>query len=460
MFVISICVLAPFGAAHAADVAAPAAAPPPCITGSIAPSLPPELADPGGTRAALAAKGIQFQLNYIGEVLGDVAGGMRQGSIYDNRLELCIDADLEKLFGWQGAALHANGYEIGGNGLSRSYVGNLLTVSNIEALSTTRLYEAWFEQKLDGDKIAVRIGQLGADTEFLMSTYAGLFINGTFGWPNITASDLPSGGPAYPLATPSIRLKLTPSDQFAFLLGLFDGDPAGPGSGNPQERDLNGVNFRVTDPPLLIGEGQYSYNLNPDAGLAGTVKLGTWTHFGTFADERFDTAGLPLASPASNGIAQRLSGDYGVYSVIDQMIYHLPGDDPAKGVGVFVRISASPDDRNLVSFYADAGINFNGVIASRPNDSFGLGLAYARISDSVSAAEEDAVYFSGVQRPVQDYEAALELTYQAQIVPGWTIQPDFQYIFHPGRHIANPFDPTGAAIPNAAVVGVRTTINY
>jgi porin len=45
-------------------------------------------------------------------------------------------------------------------------------------------------------------------------------------------------------------------------------------------------------------------------------------------------------------------------------------------------------------------------------------------------------------------------------VPGWTIQPDFQYIFHPGRHIANPFDPTGAAIPNAAVVGVRTTINY
>ena len=285
MFVISTCVLGSFGAAHAADLAAPPAPsppPPPCITGSITTSLPPELADPGGTRAALAAKGIQFQLNYIGEVLGDVAGGMRQGSIYDNRLELCVDADLEKLFGWQGAALHANGYVIGGNGLSRSYVGNLLTVSNIEALSTTRLYEAWFEQKFADGKIAVRVGQLGADTEFITSTNAGLFINGTFGWPNITASDLPSGGPAYPLATPGIRLKLTPSDNWTFLLGLFDGDPAGPGSGNPQQRDLNGVNFRVTDPPLLIGEGQDSYNLNRGCGTGRNRqarKLESFRHF-------------------------------------------------------------------------------------------------------------------------------------------------------------------------------------
>jgi porin len=456
-------VLGPLAAAHAADVTtppAPSPPPPPCITGSITPGLPPELADPGGARAALAAKGIQFQVNYIGEVLDNASGGMRQGAIYDNRLELCIDADLEKLSGWQGAALHANGYWIAGRGLSGDYVGNLLTVSNIEALPSTRLYEAWFEQKLADGEIAVRVGQLGADTEFLMSTYAGLFVNATFGWPGITAADLPSGGPAYPLATPGIRLKLAPSDQLSFLLGLYDGNPAGPGSGDPQERDPNGLDFRVTDPPLLIGEGQYSYNLDANAGLAGTVKVGIWDHFGTFADERFDTAGVPLAAPASNGIAQRLSGDYGVYGVVDQMIYHLPGDDPTKGVGIFTRISASPDDRNLISFYADAGINFSGIIASRPNDSFGLAIAYSQISDSVSAAEQDAVYYTDEQRPIQDYEAALELTYQAQIVPGWTVQPDFQYIFHPGGHIANPFNPAGVAIPNAAVVGVRMTINY
>ena len=249
---------------------------------SIASSLPAELADPGGMRAALAAKGIQFQLNYIGEVLGDVAGGMRQGSIYDNRLELVIDADLEKLFGWQGAALHANGYWIGGTGLSGNYVGNLMTVSNIEALPTTRLYEAWFEQKLAGDKIAVRVGQLGADTEFITSTYASLFINSTFGWPDIEASDLPSGGPAYPLATPGVRLKLTPSDQFAFLLGLFDGNPAGPGSGNPQQRDLLRRQLPRDRPAAADRRGSVFIQFEPGCGTGRNRqarKLESFRHF-------------------------------------------------------------------------------------------------------------------------------------------------------------------------------------
>ena len=55
----------------------------------------------------------------------------------------------------------------------------------------------------------------------------------------------------------------------------------------------------------------------------------------------------------------------------------------------------------------------------------------------------------------------LEVTYQAQIVPGWTIQPDFQYIINPGGHVADPADPEGLRpLRNALVFGVRTTVNY
>ena len=57
-------------------------------------------------------------------------------------------------------------------------------------------------------------------------------------------------------------------------------------------------------------------------------------------------------------------------------------------------------------------------------------------------------------------EALIEVTYQAQIVPGWTVQPDFQYVFRPGGNIANARDPAGAAIKDAAVFGLRTTIRY
>jgi porin len=49
---------------------------------------------------------------------------------------------------------------------------NYLDVSGIEAIPTTRLYEVWFEQKWNGDKIAIRAGQLAADSEFATSKYA------------------------------------------------------------------------------------------------------------------------------------------------------------------------------------------------------------------------------------------------------------------------------------------------
>lgn len=167
---------------------------------SIATSLPPVLGTTFGLRPWLAAYGITYQLNQISEGWRNSQGGEKLGNTYVGRTELVIDADLEKLLGWKGGSAHANGFWIQGHGLSGYYVGNLLAVSNIEALPTVRLFEAWFEQKLFNDTTSIRLGQLAADSEFITSDYAGLFINGTFGWPGITAADLPSGGP--PIRSP------------------------------------------------------------------------------------------------------------------------------------------------------------------------------------------------------------------------------------------------------------------
>ena len=51
------------------------------------------------------------------------------------------------------------------------------------AYPDTKLYEAWIEHKFADGKIAVRAGQLAADTEFFISQSATLFVNSTFGWP-------------------------------------------------------------------------------------------------------------------------------------------------------------------------------------------------------------------------------------------------------------------------------------
>lgn len=60
---------------------------------------------------------------------------------------------------------------------------------------------------------------------------------------------------------------------------------------------------------------------------------------------------------------------------------------------------------------------------------------------------------------IPSYEGMLEISYIAQIMEGFRIQPDFQYFWNPGGHAANPDDPL-VAVPNAAVLGLRTTINY
>ena len=420
---------------------------------SIQPSLGP-YGDPGGVRAALAKHGVTYSLTYIGEVFGDLSGGARTGGIHEGRLDAELNVDLDAAAGLKGAALYAEAYRIYGDGLSGKDVMDLSTTSSIEARASTRLYEAWYEQTLPGARAALRLGQIGADTEFLVSQYAAVFVNSTFGFPNITAYDLPSGGPAYPLAAPGVRLKLTPDRHLTLLAAAFDGDPAGPAAPganpDPQRRDPHGVNFRVTDAPLVFAEAQYTYGNKDGAILPGIAKVGGWRHFGRFERE----VQVATSSPAGG----RLDGDTSLYGMVDQMVYRLPGGED-DAIGVFARISGAPSDRNLVSFYVDGGVNGKGLVPGRRNDTAGLSLAYTRIS--ADAREADLLQRAGVAAgPVRSSEVLLEATYQAEVVPGFTVQPDLQYVVRPGGGIANPFSATETAIRNAVVVGMRATIQY
>jgi porin len=427
---------------------------------TIAASLPPSLADPGGLRDLLVPQGVTYQLNYIGEALANASGGMRRGVVYDGRVEVALDLDLQRLAGWSGATAHVNAFQIHGNALSRGFIGNLAPVSSIEATPGVRLHEAWLEQELLAELLAVRLGQLAADTEFLTSAHAGLFMNNTFGWPTIASANLPSGGPAYPFSTPGLRVRLAPTRSQALLIALLNGDPAGPGADDPQERNRHGLNFRVSDRPLIIGEAQLSYGQQHSSRASpGAIKLGAWYHFGRFADQRFGTDGLPLGDPLGSQTPVQRTGNYGIYAVIDQQI-HLPVG-AATGVGAFLRVATSPGDRNLIDAYVDSGLAVSGMIAARPDDAIGIAAAYARISGAARGFDRDQVFLAGEAIPVRDYEALIEVTYQAQVVPGWTVQPSIQYVVHPGGRIANPLEPTDPRpIRDALFVGVRTTIRY
>lgn len=412
-------------------------------------------------RKALADKGVTYGVNYESQWQSNVAGGVRRGSIYVGRLEGILDIDFEKRAGLKGLNFHTNVYNIHGNSLTPNYVGSLAPTSFIEAKATTRLFELWLEQKFFGGVAALRAGQLAADTEFFTSGYASQMINGTFGWAVPAASGLPSGGPAYPLATPGVRLKLDPNPNASLLVGVFNGDPAGPGTNDPQIRNRYGLNFRLQDRPLAMTEGQLRVNQEKtDTGLAGSYKLGAFQHFGSFDDQRIGTDGLSLADPSSNGLAASKRGNSGVYGVIDQQLWRPKGAEADKGIGVFVRGMVLPSDRNLVDAYVDGGIVLSGLWKVRPDDILSFGAAYSKISGGARGLDADTVRFNG-SGLVRSAERVFEINYQAQIMPGWQLDLDIQRLMNPSGGVAHPNDATGtSAIPSATVLTLSNSFKY
>ncbi len=415
-----------------------------------------------GARNRLADRGVTFGLTETSEVFGNATGGVRQGVIYEGLTQFGVGLDAEKAFGLTGGTFNATGYQVHGRGLSLNDLGNNLnTVSGIEALRGTLLFELWYEQVLLDKMLAVRVGQLAADQEFTLSQYAGLFLNHTFGWSTFASTDLPSGGPSFPLATPGVRVKYIPRDDLSLLVGVFNSDPAGPGTGFPQARDPSGTAFRLRDGVFAIAEAQYGLNQGDGAtGLPGTYKLGAYYNSQTFADQRRNASGPTQVNPSGTNLVggRNRRGNFSLYAVADQLVWRKPGTK-GDGAGMFVRVMGAPGDRNLVNFYADAGVTYKGLIAGRDSDTAGIAVAYARISDTASKSDADMGRALGGFYPTRRNETVLEATYQAQLAPWWQVQPTAQYLFNLNGGVPNPQNPA-KRLGDAAVFGLRTTVTF
>lgn len=412
-----------------------------------------------GLRTKLADKGVEIFGGYTAEVWGNTTGGLKDGTVYTGLLDFGVNLDLEKAVGWQGASMSTTWLWLSGRDASEDLAGNFLTISNIAGFNTLRMLELWFQQNLLDDKISLRFGQITADSEFVISDYAGTFINGTFGWPAFMYMNLPAGGPGYPMGTLGARLALNPVDWFTFQSAVFQG--------NVYDQNVNRHGFRWRldgeNGFLFLNEAQVRWNhRDEEMGLPGQAKAGMWIQTGALADT--------LAESTD-------SGNYGWYFILDQMIYREPSTElpapagntkdgktvvdgkssaksfkePVKmeksdqGLGFFGRIAFTKEDRNFLNFYFDTGLTYKGLIPGRDEDTLGVAFAYAQLGNTArnTLIDEGSV---GVGA-----EMVLEFTYQAQITPWLVIQPDVQYIINPGGT---------QDLNNAFVIGGRAAITF
>ena len=326
-------------------------------------------ADWGGARKSLEDARMTFTVTEESELWANLTGGLRSGGAYAGLTTASVKLDLAKLVSWQGATFFVNSFQIHGFGPSANFVGNQQFVSNIEATPSTKLYDLWLDQALFNDRVSIRIGQEGMNDEFMTSQASEIFLNGSFGYPDLNERNLPSSGPNYPLATPMVRAKVKITDQFSYIGAIFNGDPAGPGRGtgpeeeDPQIRDASGTAFRLQDPPLIVNELWYSVGEDkPSAPLPGIYKIGAWVHTGSFGLSKNNYTGLPLPFTIP---APLYRGDFSVYALADQMVWRKPGTKD-EGVTLFGLVMGAPEERNAEDLYAEGGIQLEGYRRKPP----------------------------------------------------------------------------------------------
>jgi porin len=431
--------------------------------------------DWGGFRNTLKETGVDFEFVYFGAVPSNLEGGLKEGSVYEGALMMLLDLDSAKLAGYEGGQFHAGAFSIhNGPEFSANYVGDLNKVSLLDFPDNLNLWELWYEQKFLDDKVALKLGQLAIDRDFILPEYynslAGItFLNQTFFYPTL-AFDVydqpffPAGNhglASTPYGTPGARLRVDPAPCVYFQVGAYSGRP---------DQSRGGVSFPLSEDSgaLIYAEATLKLNQGKDAQLPpGNLKLGGYYHTDEFYDEYegyfvavdnylLSQGQMPLGLYST---ARTHPGNYAVYFLADQILWREAGKEDAarQGLAGFARLAWAPPDRNLASFGVDGGLVYKGLIPKRDWDTLGLGLSYLQMSEDLREAQRDInamVSSLGAPAPfskIADYEGVLEVSYKAQLTAWWTLQTSVQRVFHPGGRVIQD-------TPNAWAVVVQTSL--
>ena len=334
--------------------------------------------DRGGWQQRMLQHGLSLDAVYTGEFVRNLDPGLispRRQTIYEDNLDLTATLETGQAGLWSGGTIFLYGLYNHGGFPSARVIGDLQTVSNIEASRNQFiLHQAWYEQQFADGAVSLLAGLHDLNSEFYTSEFASLFIHSSFGiGPEISGNVT---APLFPRAAWGLRLKLVPQHGRYVQAAVYDGDSA--------TRGLSGAegSMSILEAGLLPGKGS-------------SYKLGVWHHSAnkTFAGQTFGS-------------------DYGMYGVADQTLLSFAGGGY---LGGFVQLGWVPKQRNDITRYVGAGLHL-AHLPLRRNDEFGLATANAYTRAGT--------------------EHAIELTWRAAVMPGFALQPSMQWILNPGGDAA------------------------
>ncbi len=360
------------------------------------------LGDWDGRRTALSQKGIDFELVLTTEGIYNTTGGNTTGYRNLTNIDLIMDVN-GKAFGLtEDSLFHL--YFLGNYGADPTeMVGDVQGSSNIESPDTFKLYEIWWQQKFLNDQAEFLMGLHDYNSVFVALDTAGLFTNSSFGiGPDI--SQVPPS--IFPTTSAVAMLSLFPTETTFVRGAIYDGFPGDEGGENHTQ-----VTYKCKDGIFYALEGGFQ---NEETGTK--LAVGGWYRTTDFKSD-------------VNG--KSYSNNAGYYLIAETSF--------ADNLAGFFQFGNTDKNRNMIDLYVGTGINYSSLLAD--DDIFGLAVAYARGSDG----------FGKYNPNTDEYEMAIECTYEFHPTDFLTLQPDIQFIKNPSM------DPS---IDNALVLGLRAYISF
>ncbi|MCE2574277.1 carbohydrate porin [Komagataeibacter sp. FNDCR2] len=396
-------------------------------------------------RKTLLDHGVSFAFTYKGEAMGVINGGVERGMSYVHELTAQVNFDLEKMAGITGWSVHTLVMERAGHAVSHDRVGeyyvNLQEVYGLSGNVVAHLVDFYAEKKLLNNQMDITFGRMALTHVFATSPLLCSFMV-TCSAP--VALKLDPGFSVYPKATWGSRIRMRPTRDTAIQFGAYSvsalsDNPSGWAWGSENATGLM-LPIEFTWQPYLTRNR-----------LPGHYVVG-YAHDTTRYPDQIGI-GLPAALLPAAGHRRSAPMDMFWFEG-DQMIYRRGGRNQMAGGYLMAGYIHNTPHVTSISDEAYGGLSFAGVIPSRVTDRLGIMYSWYHVSDRKAAGQilrYDAGYSLGTAvRGPQTNSQIIEAYYAIDATPGILVQPEFEYMIHPGetRHI-----------PDAALVGLKLIAN-
>jgi len=374
--------------------------------------------DWGGDRTALLNAGIDVGATYTADYWNVMDGGIKEGSNVVSNFDAKVDIDGYRLYGLKNNSSRMRVIYVSGGAPNASRVGSAEGIDNLEAgANTLKLYELWTEQRFFDEDLSFLFGMYDVNSDFANTEMSNNFMKPSMGMmPTLDNSGV-NGVSSFPDTGLSARLKYEYNGIYYAQAALVDGVP-----GNSKNPRGTHIHLGGDDGYLAIAEFGISPSAKGESYSANKLAFGYWR----YTEEQDDLAYVGKKEP-----------NQGVYVLGS---YEFYGDGEGRSMGAFVKGGMSDEDTHQVDFDVQTGIVGKGFIPMRKQGEFGVGVTQADNSDD----------YIKVNPAADDREYSLNTYYRDEVVPGVSVQPEYQYIKDPGSN---------KAINSSSIFGLRVELN-